>query len=274
MSDVPSTVLNNGVPIPQLGFGVFKVPTAQTADVVSLALHTGYRHIDTAALYRNEQGVGEAIARSALPKDQVFVTTKLGNPDQGYDSAMRAFDASMERLGFDVLDLYLIHWPLPARNAYVNTWRAFEKLYADGRIRAIGVSNFQVAHLQRLLDETDVVPAINQVELHPYLTQRELREFHHVHGIATEAWAPIARGAVLDDPVVGSVADKYGKTPAQVVIRWHQQLANVVIPKSVTPERIRQNFDVFDFELADDDMAAINGLDRGKRTGPNPDHFN
>jgi 2,5-diketo-D-gluconate reductase A len=274
MADVPSTTLNHGVQIPQLGFGVFQVPPEQTAEVVAHALGAGYRHIDTAALYRNEQGVGEAVARSGLPRDEVFVTTKLGNPDQGYDETMRAFDRSVDRLGLDTVDLYLIHWPLPARDRYVDTWRAFEKLHADGRIRAIGVSNFQIPHLERLFDETDVVPAVNQIELHPYLVQTPLRQFHARHGIATEAWSPIAQGAVLDDPVITGLAQKYAKSPAQLVIRWHLELGNIVIPKSVTPARIEQNIDVFDFELAEDDVEAITALNRNERTGPDPDHFN
>jgi 2,5-diketo-D-gluconate reductase A len=274
MADVPNLTLNNGVPIPQLGFGVFQVPPEQTAEVVTHALAAGYRHIDTAALYRNEQGVGQAITGSDLARDEVFVTTKLGNPDQGYEQTMRAFDRSLERLGMDAVDLYLIHWPLPGRNRYVDTWRAFEKLHADGRIRAIGVSNFQVAHLERLFEETDVVPAVNQIELHPYLVQATLREFHARHGIATQAWSPIAQGAVLDDPVVTGLAQKYAKTPAQLVIRWHLQLGNIVIPKSVTPSRIAENIAVFDFELADDDVDAITALNRDERTGPDPDRLN
>lgn len=266
MTDVASIALNNAVHMPQLGFGVFQVPPPQTADAVRTALDAGYRSIDTAAMYRNEQGVGEAIVGSGIARDELFVTTKLGNSDHGYDAALRAFDASMDRLGVDMLDLYLIHWPLPDRDDYVATWRAFEDLYADGRVRAIGVSNFQIEHLTRLFDETSIVPAVNQVELHPYLVQDELRAFHADHAIATEAWSPIAQGAVLRDQVITSLAEKYGKTPAQVVLRWHLQLGNVVIPKSVTPERVRENIDLLDFELADDDMASITDLDRSGST--------
>ncbi|GAA0822207.1 aldo/keto reductase [Streptosporangium amethystogenes subsp. fukuiense] len=266
--------LNNGVSMPRLGFGVYQVPPEQTAEVVTEALEAGYRSIDTAKLYRNERGVGEALAASGLPRDEVFVTTKLWNDGQGYDSTLAAFDASMERLGLDRLDLYLIHWPTPARDLYVETWKALEKLYADGRVRAIGVSNFQPAHLSRLIEECGVVPAVNQVELHPALQQAELRGFHAEHGIVTEAWSPLAQGAVLDDPVIVALAGKYDKTPAQVVLRWHLDLGNVVIPKSVTPSRIRENLDVFDFALTAEDIAEIAKLDAGTRIGPDPDAFN
>jgi diketogulonate reductase-like aldo/keto reductase len=271
---VPDLALNNGVAIPQLGFGVFQVPPEDTAKVVQTALQTGYRSIDTAAAYRNEAGVGEAIRLAGLPREDLFITTKLWNSDQGYDSTLRAFDISLGKLGLDSVDLYLIHWPLPRRDTYVDTWRALEKLYADGRVRAIGVSNFQISHLRRLLEETGIVPAVNQVELHPNLTQPELRTFHAEHGIATEAWSPLAQGAVLADQTVTSLAAKYGKSPAQIVLRWHLQLGNVVIPKSVTPSRVEENFDVFDFELAPDDVLAISDLDNGTRTGPDPDTFN
>ncbi|MFI6450245.1 aldo/keto reductase [Streptosporangium amethystogenes] len=266
--------LNNGVSMPRLGFGVYQVPPPETAQVVSAALEAGYRSIDTAKLYGNERGVGEALAASGLPRDEVFVTTKLWNGDHGYDAALAAFDASMERLGLEQLDLYLIHWPTPARDLYVETWKALEKLYADGRVRAIGVSNFQPAHLTRLIEESDIVPAVNQVELHPALQQVELREFHARHGIVTEAWSPLAQGAVLVDPVIVDIAEKYGKTPAQVVLRWHLDLDNVVIPKSVTPSRIRENLDVFDFALTAEDIAEIAKLDAGTRIGPDPDTFN
>jgi 2,5-diketo-D-gluconate reductase A len=269
---VPDIVLNNGVRMPQLGIGVWRASGCEAADAVAEALRLGYRSIDTAAMYGNEPGVGRAVAASGVPREQVFVTTKLNNPDHGYDQALRAFDASLGRLGFDYVDLYLIHWPQPRQNRYVETWRALEKLYADGRTRAIGVSNFQVAHLRRLIDETDVVPALNQIELHPYLAQGELRAFHAEHGIATEAWSPLAKGgALLRDRLITALAAKYGRTPAQVVLRWHIQQGNVVIPKSVHAERIAENFDVFGFELAADDIAAIGDLDRGGRTGPHPD---
>ncbi|HKS49074.1 MAG TPA: aldo/keto reductase [Amycolatopsis sp.] len=274
MVTVPAIVLNNGVEIPQLGFGVWQVPADETAKVVGLAIEAGYRSIDTAAAYQNEAGVGEAIRACGLPREQLFVTTKLWNSDQGYDSTLRAFDTSLAKLGLDYLDLYLIHWPLPQRDKYVDTWRAFEKLHADGRIRAIGVSNFQIAHLERLSGETSVVPAVNQIELHPRLPQAELRTFHAEHGIATEAWSPLAQGALLADPAVTGLASKYGKTPAQIVLRWHLQLGNIVIPKSVTRTRIRENIDVFDFELADDDLMVLGELDKGTRTGPDPETFN
>ncbi|QMU76487.1 aldo/keto reductase [Streptacidiphilus sp. PB12-B1b] len=272
---IPDVTLNNGVRIPQLGFGVFKVPDGETAEAVGTALRAGYRSIDTAALYANEKGVGRAIAESGIARDELFVTTKLGNSaHRGYDSALAAFDDSLEQLGLDYVDLYLIHWPLPARDLYVDTWRAFEKLLADGRTRAVGVSNFQPAHLRRLLDETGVVPAVNQIELHPWLQQDELRAFHAEHGIATEAWSPLARGTLLDDPVITAIAARLGRTPAQVILRWHLQLGNVVIPKSVTPARISENADLFGFELTAEDLAAVAGLERGLRTGPHPDTLN
>ncbi|MFI9157835.1 aldo/keto reductase [Kitasatospora aureofaciens] len=271
---VPSVKLNNGVEIPQLGFGVFQVPDDETTAAVGSALEAGYRSIDTAAVYGNETGVGRALAASGLARQDLFVTTKLWNADQGYDATLRAFDASLTKLGLDHVDLYLIHWPTPARDLYLDTWRALERLAAEGRIRAAGVSNFQPAHLQRLLDTSELVPAVNQVELHPGLQQAELRAFHARHGIATEAWSPLAQGAVLDDPAVTAIAGRTGRSPAQVVLRWHLQLGNIVIPKSVTPARIRQNLDVFDFELTEQDMAAVAATDRGLRTGPHPDQFN
>lgn len=272
MSPVPPVILNNGVEIPQLGYGVFKVPAEDTRQAVLMALDVGYRHVDTARLYDNEAAVGQAVRESGLTRDEVFVTTKVWNSDHGYDATMRAFDASMERLGFDVVDLYLIHWPTPARDMYVDTWRAMERLYLDGRIRAIGVSNFQPDHLRRLLDTSEVVPVINQIELHPYLQQNEAREANEKLGLVTEAWSPLARGGqLLADPVIGSLGDKHGRTPAQVVLRWHIELGNVVIPKSVTRSRVEENLDIFGFSLDDDDMAAIAGLDRGERHGPDPD---
>jgi 2,5-diketo-D-gluconate reductase A len=275
MADQPTVTLNTGTAMPQLGFGVFQVPNEETAAAVTAAFAAGYRAIDTAAMYGNEEGVAKAIAESGIAREDLFITTKLNNNGHGYDDALRAFEVSRTRLGLDYVDLYLIHWPLPAKDRYVDTWRAFEKLQSDGLARAIGVSNFQPAHLQRLFDETDVVPAVNQIELHPYLTQDALRAFDAEHGIATEAWSPIAKGGdLLSDPAITSLAEKYGKTPAQVVIRWHLQLGNVVIPKSVTPARIKENIDVFDFELAEDDVASITELNRDERTGPNPDTFN
>jgi len=270
---VPTVTFNNGVDIPQVGYGVFKVPPAETKAAVTSALEVGYRHIDTAKLYDNEEAVGEAIAESGINRDDLFVTTKVWNDDQGRDRTLRAFDASMKRLGLDHLDLYLIHWPYPGQDTYVETWQTLEELYADGRVRSIGVSNFQPAHLQRLLDETDTVPAINQVELHPWLQQTELRAFHAEHGIVTEAWSPISRGAKLDDPAIGRLADKHGTTPAQVILRWHLDIGNVIIPKSVNPERMAANLDLFGFQLDEDDHAVITGLDEGTRIGPNPDQF-
>ncbi|MFF0479337.1 aldo/keto reductase [Streptomyces sp. NPDC004284] len=271
---IPTVKLNNGVEIPQLGFGVFQVPDDETTAAVSAALEAGYRSIDTAAIYGNETGVGRALAASGLPREELFVTTKLWNADQGYDATLRAFDASLAKLGLEQIDLYLIHWPTPARDLYLDSWRAVERLASEGRIRAAGVSNFQPAHLRRLLDNGRLMPAVNQVELHPGLQQSELRAFHAEHGIATEAWSPLAQGAVLDDPAITAIAARTGKSAAQVVLRWHLQLGNIVIPKSVTPARIRQNLDVFDFRLTDEDMAAIAATDRGLRTGPHPDEFN
>ncbi|MFB7187910.1 aldo/keto reductase [Streptomyces sp. NPDC056230] len=273
-TSVPTVTFNNGVEIPQLGFGVFQVPDDETTAAVTAALETGYRSIDTAAIYGNETGVGRALATSGLPREDLFITTKLWNADQGYDATLRAFDASLAKLGLDYVDLYLIHWPAPARDLYRDSWRALERLAEEGRIRAAGVSNFQPGHLLRLLDGATLTPVVNQIELHPGLQQAELRTFHAERKIATEAWSPLAQGAVLDHPVIGELAAKYGKTPAQVVIRWHLQLGNIVIPKSVTPARIRENFDVFGFELTADEMQAVAALDRDLRTGPHPDELN
>ncbi len=275
MTETPTITLNNGVVMPRLGFGVFQIPDAETTEAVGAALRAGYRSIDTAAAYRNEKGVGIALAESGIKRDELFITTKLWNGDQGYDEALRAFDRSIGALGLDTVDLYLIHWPTPAKDKYLDTWRAFERIHADGRVRAIGVSNFQPEHLRRLIDNSDVVPALNQIELHPFLVQEELRAFHAEHGIATEAWSPLAKGGeLLGNPTVTAIADRLGRTPAQVVIRWHLQLGNVVIPKSVTPSRIEENINVFDFELTADDVAALTALDKGLRTGPDPDTFN
>ncbi|MDQ2584187.1 aldo/keto reductase [Saccharothrix yanglingensis] len=266
--------LNNGVGMPQLGFGVFQVSTEDTHAAVTEALRVGYRSIDTAAAYGNEAPVGRALADSGIPADELFVTTKLWNSEQGYDEALRAFDASARELGLERVDLYLVHWPAPEQDRYVDSWRALGTLLADGRVRAIGVSNFQPAHLERIVEATGQVPAVNQVELHPYLQQTGLRAFHAEHGIATEAWSPLARGGgLLGEQVITSIAGKHGRTPAQVVLRWHVQLGNVVIPKSVTPSRIAENFALFDFELDDDDVERISTLDRGERTGPDPDTF-
>ncbi|MYW02868.1 aldo/keto reductase [Streptomyces sp. SID3343] len=275
MSDVPEVILNNDVRIPQLGFGVWQVPNEGAAAAVTSALESGYRLVDTAGAYGNEEGVGAAIAASGIARDELFVTTKLWNREQGHDRALRAFDASLERLGLDHVDLYLIHWPVPKADKYVETWRALGKLYAEGRVRAIGVSNFRPAHLTRLIEETGLVPALNQIELHPHLPQLASRAFHAEHAIVTEAWSPLAQGGeLLRDATVVTIADRLERTPAQVVLRWHIQLGNVVIPKSVTPARIAQNIEVFDFVLDEDDLAALATLETGERTGPDPDTFN
>ena len=274
---VPAIELNDGHSIPQLGFGVFQIDPDETAQAVSLALEVGYRHIDTAEMYGNEKGVGEAIRASGLDRGDVYVTSKLNNGFHRPDDARRAFEGTLTELGFDYVDLFLIHWPLPTLydGDFVSTWRVLEEFKADGRSRSIGVSNFQVDHLERLAAETATVPAANQIELHPYLQNRELRAYDEEHGIATEAWSPIAQGEVLDDPVVSEIAERVGRTPAQVVLRWQVQHGNIVFPKSVTPERIRENFEIFDFELEPADVERIDGLDRGEagRTGPNPDRF-
>ena len=278
MTTVPNLQLSTGadpIEIPQLGFGVWQVPDDEVDAAIATALDVGYRSIDTAHLYGNEEGVGRAIAASELSRDDLFVTTKVWNDDHGFDSTLAAFDASLGRLGLDVLDLYLIHWPTPEKDNYVDTWKALLELRDSGRVRAVGVCNFEIDHLQRLHDETGELPAINQVELHPYLQQAELRAFHAQHGILTEAWSPLASGgSVLRDEVVRGIAGKHGVTPAQAILRWHLQLGNVVIPKSVTPSRIAENFDVFGFELDDDDLAAFTPLDRSERTGPDPVAFN
>ncbi|MFB7590732.1 aldo/keto reductase [Streptomyces sp. NPDC056169] len=260
--------------MPQLGFGVWQVPDDEAATAVATALEAGYRSIDTAAIYQNERGTGQAVAASGIPREELFVTTKLWNSEQGYDATMRAFDASLDKLGLDHVDLYLIHWPLPSKDAYVDTYRAFEKIHADGRARAIGVSNFLPEHLERLIGETSVVPAVNQIELHPQLQQTASREAHARHGIATEAWSPLGQGkGLLEVPAIVAIARKHERTPAQVVLRWHLQLGNVVIPKSVTPSRIRENIDVFDFVLDPEDLAAIAALDENRRIGPDPAEF-
>ena len=270
-SSLPMIELNDGVQIPQLGFGVFQIPPEDTAEVTVKALETGYRHIDTASAYGNEKGVGEAVRASGLPRDEVFVTTKCFNDDHGYDEATAAFHASLERLGLDQVDLYLIHWPVPSRDRYVETWRAFIDLREKGLVRSIGVSNFQPDHLDRLIAETGVTPSVNQVELHPRLQQPGLRRKHEKLGVATEAWSPLAQGEVLDDPVIGGVAEAVGRTPGQVVLRWHLQLGNIVLPKSATPERIEENFALFDFELDDEQMRSLEELNRAERIGPDPD---
>lgn len=274
MSKVPPIILNNGVEMPQLGFGVWQVPDDEAESAVATALEAGYRSIDTAAVYGNEEGTGKAIAASGIARDELFVTTKLWNTDQGYDSTLRAFDASLEKLGLDYVDLYLIHWPLPSEGLAVDTYKAFEKIRADGRAKSIGVSNFLPEHLEQLLAETSVVPAVNQIELHPHLQQRAAREFHAEQGIATEAWSPLGQGkGLLEVPAIVAIARKHGRTPAQAVLRWHIQLGNVVIPKSVTPSRIKENIDVFGFELDPEDMAAISALNEDRRLGPDPAAF-
>jgi len=273
MSDieVPRLALTDGTTIPQLGLGVYKVADDEAERVVRIALDEGYRHVDTATLYGNEAGVGRAIRASGLDRDDVYLTTKVWNTAHGYDETLRAFDESLARLGTDHVDLYLIHWPAPARDRYVETYRALETIRAEGRARSIGVSNFSIAHLERLLGETDVVPVVDQVEAHPWLPQRELRAFGDAHGIVTEAWSPLARGRILDDSVLLGIAERHGVSTAQVVIRWHLQQGMVVIPKSATASRIRSNLDVFGFELDDADLAAIARLESGRRTGSHPD---
>jgi diketogulonate reductase-like aldo/keto reductase len=274
VSKVPFIKLNNGAAMPQLGFGVWQVPDAEAEHAVRTALDAGYRSIDTAAVYENERGTGRAVASCGIPRDELFVTTKLWNSHQGYDATLRAFDASLSTLGLDYVDLYLIHWPMPGRDLYVETWKAFEKICTDGRAKTVGVSNFLPEHLRRLMDESSVVPAVNQIELHPQLPQTAARAFHEEHGIATEAWSPLGQGkGLLDEPVVVEIARKHGRTPAQVVLRWHLQLGNVVIPKSVTPSRIRENIEVFDLRLDEEDLAAFATLDTGRRLGPDPAAF-
>jgi 2,5-diketo-D-gluconate reductase A len=269
--DVPHIALPDGAEIPQMGFGVFQIPPEDTVEATTLAFQAGYRHIDTAAAYKNEAEVGQAFRASGLDRDAVYITTKCPNGDHGYDAARRAFEASRDRLELEFVDLYLIHWPVPSKDLYVETWKAFIELQREGVVRSIGVSNFQPAHLKRIVDETGVTPVINQIELHPRLQQPGLRREHADRGIVTEAWSPLAQGGVLDEPEIVRIAEAHGKSPGQVVLRWHVQLGNVVFPKSVTPERIRENIDVFDFALSEEDMAAIERLDRGERTGPDPD---
>ncbi|MFB5284496.1 aldo/keto reductase [Peribacillus sp. Hz7] len=273
ISNIKETItLHNGVEIPQLGFGVFKVENgSQTVQSVKKALEVGYRSIDTAVIYQNEEGVGQAIRESGIPRKDIFVTSKVWNTDQGYESTLAAFDASLKRLGLDYLDLYLIHWP--GKDKYVDTWRALETLYKEGKVRAIGVSNFHIHHLENLLKSSEMKPVINQIELHPRLTQVEIREFCQKHDIQVEAWSPLGRGVLLDNPTIGEIAKKHGKTSAQVIIRWHLQHGIVVIPKSVTPARIEENAQVFDFELSVEEMKEIDGLHANERVGSNPDEL-
>ena len=274
MATVPTVTLNNGVEIPQLGFGVFQIPPEETAAATRTALEIGYRHIDTAQMYGNEKEVGQAVRESGLDRSEVFVTSKLNNNRQDRDDILRSFDGTLEALGFDQLDLFLIHWPLPGVSDYAQRWKVMEEIYAGGRVRAVGVSNFQPHHLRTLFDASEVRPAVNQIEVHPFLTQDALRAFGADHEIVTEAWAPIARGKVNDDAVIRGVAEQVGKTPAQVTLRWHVQRGDVVFPKSVTRSRVEENFDIFDFELDEGQMAAISGLNQDARTGPDPDEFN
>jgi 2,5-diketo-D-gluconate reductase A len=275
MATVPTITLNNGIEIPQLGFGVYQVPPEDTKDAVLAALEVGYRHIDTAEMYGNEAGVGEGIRASGIPREEVFVTSKLNNGFHAHDDALKAFDGTLEALKSDYVDLFLIHWPLPGIDVdYVETWKAMEEIYRSGRARSVGVSNFNAHHLRKLFGETEVRPAVNQIEVHPYLTQDELRAFDADHEIATEAWSPIAQGKVLDDPTILRVAERYGKTASQVTLRWHVQRGDIVFPKSVTRSRVEENFDIFDFELSEDDLREITALNRDERTGPDPDTFN
>lgn len=272
MNDV---TLNNGLKMPQLGFGVWQVPDEEAALAVTNAFKVGYTSIDTAMVYQNEQGVGKAIKDSSIPREDLFITTKVWNCDQGYENTLRAFDESLERLGLDYVDLYLIHWPTPQFDEYVDTYKALEKLYRDGRVKAIGVCNFEMEHLERILNECEVKPVLNQVECHPYLAQNELKEYCAKHDIFVEAWSPLDQGGeVLQDAVIQQIAVAKGKTPAQVVLRWHLQNNTIVIPKSVTPSRIEENFQVFDFELTNEEMKQINELNRDRRKGPHPNDMN
>ncbi len=275
MTPIPDILLNNGRTIPQFGFGVFTVPPAETAQAVTTALRAGYRHVDTAQMYGNEKEVGQAIREAGVDRAGVFVTSKLENASHRPDDARRAFDRTLGALGSDYVDLFLIHWPLPTRydGDYVSTWRTLEEFYRDGRARSIGVSNFQPHHIRRLHEEAEVPPAVNQIEVHPYLTQTEVRAFCGQHQIAVEAWSPLAKGRVLGDPTIDSIARRVGKTPAQVVLRWHIERGDIAFPRSVTPARIRENIDIFDFELSGEDVEAITALNRNERTGPNPDTF-
>jgi len=277
VSNVPTIDLNDGNTIPQLGFGVFQIPPDETADAVKAALGVGYRHIDTAEMYQNEKGVGQGVRDSDVDRADVYITSKLNNGLHEPDDARRAFDQTLAALGSDYVDLFLIHWPLPTLydGDFVSTWRTLEEFKKDGRARSIGVSNFQIAHLERLAEETDTVPAVNQIEVHPYFGNEDVRGFDGRHGIATEAWSPIAQGKVLGDPVITRIAESVGRTPAQVVLRWHLQRGDIVFPKSVTLQRVKENFELFDFELNSVDVNAINELGKGEagRTGPNPDKF-
>jgi 2,5-diketo-D-gluconate reductase A len=273
-TDVPTITLNNGVEIPQLGFGVFQIPPEETKQATLTALEVGYRHIDTAEMYGNEEGVGQAVRESGIDRSEIFVTSKLNNGFHAPEDALAAFDVTLGTLGIEYVDLFLMHWPLPGVGDFVETWKAMEQMYDGGKVRAIGVSNFKQHHLNRLLAESTVIPAVNQIEIHPYLTQDDMREFDRDHQIATEAWSPIAQGKVLGDPVIERIARRVEKTPAQVVLRWHIQRGDIVFPKSVTRDRVQENFELFDFELSDADQSDISALNRDERTGPDPDTFN
>jgi 2,5-diketo-D-gluconate reductase A len=272
-TSVPAVTLHDGVEIPQLGFGVFQIRPEDTQEALEEALEVGYRHIDTAAAYRNERGVGAAIAASGIPRDEIFVTTKLWNSHQGYETTLGAFRKSLDRLGLDHVDLYLIHWPVPTEGRALETWRAFERVHEEGRSRTIGVSNFRIDDLEMLEQQAFIQPTVNQIELHPHFPQPELRAWHEEHGIATESWSPLAQGELLVNETIAGVAARHDRTAAQVILRWHLQLGNVVIPKSVTPKRIRENFELFDFELSEEDMTEIAALDVGQRIGPDPATF-
>ncbi|KAF1009159.1 MAG: putative oxidoreductase [Luteibacter sp.] len=272
---VPLLDLNDGRKAPQLGFGVFQIPNDETAKAVEAALKSGYRSLDTAAIYKNEEGVRQGIERSGVARKDIFLTTKLWNSEQGFDATLRAFDASLKKLGTDYLDLYLVHWPTPKHDRYVDTWKAFIRLREEGRIRSIGVSNFQPDHLDRIVRETGVTPVVNQIEVHPDFVQNDVVAANRKHKVITEAWSPLGQGGdLLKNETLVALGKKHGKSPAQVVLHWHVQLGHMVIPKSATPERIRSNIEVFDFQLGDDDMAAIAKLDAGKRMGPHPDELN
>ncbi|HEX4057825.1 MAG TPA: aldo/keto reductase [Galbitalea sp.] len=274
MASVPLVTLNNGVQIPQLGFGTFQIPPAQTKDAALAALGAGYRHIDTAQMYGNELEVGEAVRTSGIPREEVFVTSKLSNAFHAHDDALRAFDNTLRALDIEYLDLFLIHWPMPEVGDYVETWKAMEQMYAGGKVRSIGVSNFQPAYIRRLLDNADIIPAVNQIEAHPYLTQDDVRAYNRDNGIATEAWSPLAKGKVSDDPVIAKIGKRLHKTAAQVTLRWHIQRGDIVFPKSTKPKRMAENLAIFDFELTPDDLAAISALNRDERTGPDPEQNN
>jgi len=275
MSSVPFLEMLDGRTIPQFGLGVWQTPAEETASVVGEAFKLGYRHIDAATIYGNEEGVGQAVAQSGIPRDQLFITTKLWNTDQGYDNALKALDTSLSKLKLDYVDLYLIHWPCPANGKFIDTWKALIKARDDGKVKSIGVSNFRVEDIEHIVAETGVLPVVNQIELHPLLQQRALRDYHQTHGILTESWSPLAQGGeLLENPILKDIASRHGKTTAQVILRWHIQLGLVVFPKSVTPARIKENIDVFDFKLSNEELAAIASLDAGKRRGQDPSEVN